>query len=90
MSELSFAMDLILITIVLSFLALIIVMATANDIDRYRNKVKSAAPITAPAPNYYQDYKKRLQDEIRYAKMNPWRKDATVLRFPIERTRRPK
>ena len=43
----------------------------------------------APEPTPYQQYKKRLQEEIRYARLNPWKKPATILRFPIERTRRP-
>lgn len=36
----------------------------------------------------YQEWKKRLQEELKYSKLNPNRPDAKVIPFPMERVRR--
>jgi hypothetical protein len=38
----------------------------------------------------YKQWKKRLQEEVEYSRVNPWRKEAKILRFPTERIKKDK
>jgi hypothetical protein len=55
---------------------------------RYGNiDIRPPQSLSAPEKNE-KSFKSRLQEEMKYSKVNPWRKEATIIRFPIERTRR--
>jgi hypothetical protein len=79
-------MEYLIILMCLMALVSVVIWHTINFSDTTPQNRQQKSKIEEKSS--YQDYKKRLQEEIAYSNINPWRKPAKVLQFPMHRVKR--